>query len=211
MGLLDSKHIAIQLFNDLDYSRVFARRSYFILNCQMRIFKWTPFFDVKEESPIVLIWISFPNLRLHFFNTKVLFALGSIFGRPLKTDQATASRTRPSVARVLVEVNITKKYAKEVWVGSKTFKYLQKVKFEKVPYFCTHCKPHGHDLVDCFKLHSELKKTTNNSNGKETSRTLISLRRILFLLFRWTVSHPVLRRLVVFPLLILQVVRRWMV
>ncbi|KAI0494209.1 hypothetical protein KFK09_024340 [Dendrobium nobile] len=38
---------------------------------------------------------------------------GSIFGRPLQTDQATASRTRPSVARVLVEVDITKKHAKE--------------------------------------------------------------------------------------------------
>ncbi|KAI0519460.1 hypothetical protein KFK09_006908 [Dendrobium nobile] len=64
VGLLDSKHVAIQLSNDLDYSRV-------------------------------------------------LHALGSIFGRPLQTDQATASRTGPSVARVLVEMDITKKHAKE--------------------------------------------------------------------------------------------------
>ncbi|KAI0493470.1 hypothetical protein KFK09_023588 [Dendrobium nobile] len=109
IGLLDSRHIAIQLSNDLDYSRIFARRSYFIFNCQMRILKWMPFFDIKEESPIVPIWISFPDLRLHFFNSKVLHALGSIFGRPLQIDQATASRTRPSVAIILVEVDITKK------------------------------------------------------------------------------------------------------
>ncbi|PKU84885.1 hypothetical protein MA16_Dca024074 [Dendrobium catenatum] len=63
VGLLDSRHVAIQLSNDLDYSRVFARRSYFIHNCQMRILKWTPFFDIKEESPFVPIWVSFPNLR----------------------------------------------------------------------------------------------------------------------------------------------------
>ncbi|XP_020675110.2 uncharacterized protein LOC110094257 [Dendrobium catenatum] len=75
VGLLDSKHVAIQLSNDLDYSRIFARRSYFIFNCHMRILKWTPFFDVKEESPIVPIWVSFLNLRLHFFNPKVLHAL----------------------------------------------------------------------------------------------------------------------------------------
>ncbi|PKU60352.1 hypothetical protein MA16_Dca027700 [Dendrobium catenatum] len=165
VGLLDSKHVAIQFLNDLDYSRIFARRSYFILNCQMRILKWTPFFDVKEESPIVSIWISFPNLRLHFFNPKVLHALGSIFGCPLQTDQATASRTRPSVVRVLVEVDITKKHAKEVWVGSKDLGYLQKVEFEKILDFCVHCKAHGHSVSKCFILHPKLKKTSNNSTG----------------------------------------------
>ncbi|PKU68121.1 hypothetical protein MA16_Dca022177 [Dendrobium catenatum] len=82
----------------------------------MRILKWTPFFDIKEESPIVPIWISFSNLHIHFFNQKVLHALGLIFERPLQTDQATASRTRPFVARILVEVDISKKHPKEIWV-----------------------------------------------------------------------------------------------
>ncbi|PKU79417.1 hypothetical protein MA16_Dca000762 [Dendrobium catenatum] len=165
IGLLDSRHVAIQLSNDLDYSIIFARRSYFTHNCQMRILKWTPFFDIKEESPIVPIWISFPNLRLHFFNPKVLHALGSIFGRPLQTDQATASRKRPSVARILVEVDITKKHSKEIWVGSKAFGYMQKVEFEKVSEFCPHCKIHGHALTECFKLHPELKKHSLQTTG----------------------------------------------
>ncbi|KAI0531018.1 hypothetical protein KFK09_000567 [Dendrobium nobile] len=165
VGLLDARHVAIQLSNDLDYSRVFARRSYFILNCQMRVLKWTPFFDIKEESPIVPIWISFPNLRLLFFNSKVLHALGSIFGRPLQTDQATASKTRPSVARVLVEVDISRIHPKEVWVGSKAYGYMQKAEFEKVPEFCNHCKIHGHAVSDCFKLNPELKKSAVHPIG----------------------------------------------
>ncbi|PKU80185.1 hypothetical protein MA16_Dca011930 [Dendrobium catenatum] len=132
----------------------------------MRVLKWTPFFDVKEESPIVPIWISFPNLRLHFFNPKVLHALGLIFGRPLQTDQATAARTRPSVARILVEVDISKKHPKEVWVGSKAFGYLQKVEFEKTPDFCQNCKIHGHSVNECFKLHPHLKKiVVQNKEG----------------------------------------------
>ncbi|KAL0926253.1 hypothetical protein M5K25_002467 [Dendrobium thyrsiflorum] len=160
IGLLDARHVSIQLSNDLDYSRIFARRSYYILNCQMRLLKWTPFFDVIEESPI----ISFPNLRLHFFNAHVLHALGSIFGRPLKTDQATASRSRPSVARILVEVDITKKHPKEVWLGSENSGYLQKVEFENVPDFCMHCKIHGHSINDCFVAHPQLRK--NNMTSK---------------------------------------------
>ncbi|KAI0527418.1 hypothetical protein KFK09_003018 [Dendrobium nobile] len=109
-----------------------------------------------------------PNLdaiRAFFGNLKlsVLHALGLIFGWPLQTDQATASRTRPSVAQVLVEVDITKKHAKKVLVGSKAFGYLQKVEFKKVPDFCNHCKAHGHAVSECFKLHHELKKVSNNS------------------------------------------------
>ncbi|KAI0513576.1 hypothetical protein KFK09_009601 [Dendrobium nobile] len=169
VGLLNFRHVAIQLSNDLDYSRVFARISYFISNCQMRILKWMPFFDVHEESPIVSIWISFPNLRLHFFNPQVLHVFGSIFGRPLQTDQVTESRTRPSVARVLVEVDISKKHPKEVWVGLKAFGYLQKVEFEKVSDFCSHCKIHSHAISNCFKLHPELKKSSKPSVEKVDS------------------------------------------
>ncbi|KAI0531186.1 hypothetical protein KFK09_000739 [Dendrobium nobile] len=131
----------------------------------MHVLKWTPFFDIKEESPIVPIWISFPNLRLHFFNSKVLHALGSIFGRPLQTDQATASKTRPCVARVLVEVDISKKHPKEVWVGSKAYGYMQKAEFEKVPEFCNHCKMHGHAIAECFKLNPDLKKNVVQPSG----------------------------------------------
>ncbi|KAL0906074.1 hypothetical protein M5K25_024536 [Dendrobium thyrsiflorum] len=175
IGLLDARHVSIQLTNDLDYSRVFARRSYFVNNCQMRILKWTPFFDIRQESPIVPIWISFPNLRLHFFNPKVLHALGSLFGRPLQTDQATAARTRPSVARVLVEVDITKKHAKEVWVGSKAYGYLQKVDFENIPDFCSHCKMHGHASTVCFKLHPGLKKAPKPTEEEDVPSSEIGL------------------------------------
>ncbi|KAL0924110.1 hypothetical protein M5K25_004918 [Dendrobium thyrsiflorum] len=117
-GLLDPRHIAIQLNNDLDYSRIFARRTYYIMGCQMRLLKWTPDFDVREESPIVPVWVCFPNLRLHFFNNQVLFALASFFGRPLQTDQATSNLSRPSVARVLVELDVSKKFPKKIWIGS---------------------------------------------------------------------------------------------
>ncbi|KAI0503566.1 hypothetical protein KFK09_014500 [Dendrobium nobile] len=123
---LVGKHVAIQLSNDLDYSRIFSKPSYYIQSCQMRLLKWTPDFDVRHESPIVPIWVSFPNLRLHFFNSQILFGLASILGRPLQMDQATASVSRPSVARVLVEVDISKKYPNEIWLGSKLNEYFQK-------------------------------------------------------------------------------------
>ncbi|PKU75422.1 hypothetical protein MA16_Dca026151 [Dendrobium catenatum] len=87
----------------------------------MRLLKWTPDFDVREESPIA------------------------------PTDQATASVSRPSVARVLVELDVSKKYPIEIWIGSEVKGYFQKVELENLPIFCSFCKMHGHAVNECFK------------------------------------------------------------
>lgn len=71
----------------------------------MRLLKWNLDFDVKEESPIYLVWISFQNLRLHLFSSQILFALAVIFGRPLQMDQTTAYVSHFSMSRVLVETD----------------------------------------------------------------------------------------------------------
>ncbi|PKU82763.1 hypothetical protein MA16_Dca015160 [Dendrobium catenatum] len=130
----------------------------------MRLLKWSPDFDVREESPIAPVWIDFPNLRLHFFNSHILFGLASIFGRPLQTDQATASLSRPSVARVLVELDVTKKHPQEIWLGSEMNGYFQKVEIENLSIFYSHYKMHGHAIKECFRLHPNLRKEKSGQN-----------------------------------------------
>ncbi|KAL0908343.1 hypothetical protein M5K25_022832 [Dendrobium thyrsiflorum] len=115
--VLDQSHVLIKLSNDLDYSRVFCHRSYLVNNCFMKLTKWTPLLDVNVESPMIPIWVSFPNLRPHLFSPRILHALGSMFGRPLKVDNATSVGSRPSLAHVLVELDIFKNYPKQIWLG----------------------------------------------------------------------------------------------
>ncbi|PKU68900.1 hypothetical protein MA16_Dca010644 [Dendrobium catenatum] len=43
-----------------------------------------------------------------FFSPLILHALGSLFGKSLKTDNVTTVGSRPFVARVLVKLDITK-------------------------------------------------------------------------------------------------------
>ncbi|PKU72689.1 hypothetical protein MA16_Dca017700 [Dendrobium catenatum] len=132
----------------------------------MRLLKWSMDFDIHAESPICLVWLSLPNLRIHFFDIKILQAIGSLFGRPLQVDQATTNKTRPSVARILVEIDITKEYPKEIWLGSDSCGYSQKVEFDKFPIFCSDCKLHGHDINSCFVLNPELKGNSKNYSPK---------------------------------------------
>ncbi|XP_028550843.1 uncharacterized protein LOC114579665 [Dendrobium catenatum] len=142
--VLDSTHVLIKLENDLDYCRIFCHRSYLVFNCYMKITKWTPTLDIGVESPIIPIWISFPHLRPHFFAPRILFGLGELFGKPLKIDEATSVGSRPSIARVLVEIDITKNYPKQVWLGSDLLGYAQEVVFDDFPHFCGVCKKLGH-------------------------------------------------------------------
>ncbi|KAL0926278.1 hypothetical protein M5K25_002494 [Dendrobium thyrsiflorum] len=154
--VLNAKNVLIKLMDYLDYCRVFAHRSYFINNCYMRLIKWSPSFDVDVESPVVPIWVSFPNLRPHLFSPRILLGLGSIIGRPLKIAQATSVGSRPSVARILVELDVSKQHPDKVWVGPNNMGYVQSVVLENVPSYCLHCKALSHSNADCMVLHLHL-------------------------------------------------------
>ncbi|XP_020696925.1 uncharacterized protein LOC110109999 [Dendrobium catenatum] len=156
--ILNPNNVLIKLANDLDYGRIFAHRSYFIFGCFMKIIKWNPYLDLSEESPIVPVWLSFPELHPHLFSPRILFGLGSIFGRPIQSDNNTAVGSRPFVARILVEMDISKSHPHSVWLGPDSLCYIQKVVMEGLPSFCSHCKEVGHKNSDCVKLHPLLRK-----------------------------------------------------
>ncbi|PKU61924.1 hypothetical protein MA16_Dca017257 [Dendrobium catenatum] len=137
--VLNHRNVLIKLVNDFDYCRMFSHRSYFVKNCLMKVVKWSPNLDIEVESPIVPIWVSFPFLRPHLFSPRILSGLGSLFGKPLKSDMATASGSRPSMARIMVELDVTKNYPDKIWVGSVETGYVQSVVFEDIPLFCMHC------------------------------------------------------------------------
>ncbi|KAL0911827.1 hypothetical protein M5K25_017749 [Dendrobium thyrsiflorum] len=92
VSLLDARHIFINLSNDLDYNRIFLKRSYYVRNCQLRILKWSTDFDIHAESPICPVWLSLSNLRMHFFDIKMLQAIGSLFGRPLQSKEVKSNQ-----------------------------------------------------------------------------------------------------------------------
>ncbi|KAL0929158.1 hypothetical protein M5K25_001102 [Dendrobium thyrsiflorum] len=81
-------------------------------------------------------------------------SLGSLFGRPLRKE--TFNGTRPSVACILVELDVTKRYPDQVWLGSETIGYIQCMEMEEFSSYCSHCKVLGHSKVECPILHPHL-------------------------------------------------------
>ena len=79
-----------------------------MVGCPMRVFKWSTSFHVDRESSLAPVWFNLAKLPVHLFDKQCLFQIVSCLGRPLFIDSATANLTRPSVARVCVEVDLLK-------------------------------------------------------------------------------------------------------
>lgn len=76
-----------------------------------------PDFCLDPKPPIVPVWVSFEHFSIHLFQKSPLLSLADLIGKPLKVNAATQSLSRPSVARVCVEINLLKPLAKRIWIG----------------------------------------------------------------------------------------------
>ncbi|KAH0455190.1 hypothetical protein IEQ34_015222 [Dendrobium chrysotoxum] len=124
--------------------------NYYINNCQIR-------------SPIILVWISFPNLRLHLFNPQVShMSLFQFLVAHLKL-----TKPLPHVHHILLLLEcllnwiLPKKYPKEIW---KIFLFI-----------CNHCNIHCHASTECFILLPHLRKEKTKDIGNSMPLNVLSI------------------------------------
>lgn len=116
LGHLDVKHILIRVNHEADFQRLWIKDQSYLGRFPMRVFKWSPDFRPDFESSIVLVWFSLLGLPIHLFHKSTLFSIANLIGRPIMIDQPTAALSRPSVARVCIEIDLKKLLPKRVWV-----------------------------------------------------------------------------------------------
>ncbi|XP_071905711.1 uncharacterized protein [Coffea arabica] len=157
IGLLDSKHILLRPSVEEDYTRLWCRKSWYIGKFHMSLSKWTIDFKPGAESSIAPVWVNFPGLPLPFFEKQFLLKLGNLLGRPLKVDKATAALKRPSVARILLEVDVLNSPRSRIWIGDDQWGFWQKIEYEEYPSYCGFCSSIGHVESTCHQKHPELR------------------------------------------------------
>ncbi|KAL0296084.1 UNVERIFIED_CONTAM: hypothetical protein Sradi_6660500 [Sesamum radiatum] len=177
VGIINLKHVLIQLSNEEDFSRLWLRDDWQFDSFHMRVFKWTPKFNPQIESPIAPAWIKLPELPCHLFEKRALFGLASLIGKPLRMDEATTDLSRPSLARVCVEIDLTAPRIPAIFIEVDDFTLRQPIIYENCPQYCTFCKHLGHDQANCLSKNKgdSTKQTTlsfkdtNERKGKETN------------------------------------------
>ncbi|KAG5606122.1 hypothetical protein H5410_027614 [Solanum commersonii] len=170
----NSRHIYIDLDNEADHISVWKKMRIFIVDHLMKLQVWTLTFKPTEETPIVPIWITLPELPWYCYYMDILTPLLSPIGKALYLDSTTMQKTRGSVAKVTVQIDITKERPQHVWLGfSEKDPFLGKwqiIEFEDVPPYCLYCKHQGHILGECptKERDEEIKKRKkqNQDQGK---------------------------------------------
>ncbi|KAL0405076.1 UNVERIFIED_CONTAM: hypothetical protein Sradi_2148400 [Sesamum radiatum] len=116
----------------------------------MRVFKWSPTFIPDQESSVVPVWVSFPDLPAHLFRKDALHSIAKFVGVPLQIADSTFSRPMLSRARICIEIDLLKPLVKEfdLQINGRTF--VQKVEYEQVPQYCSLCKHVGHQDSECY-------------------------------------------------------------
>ena len=177
----NSRHVYIDLDNELDYNMVWTKQRMNIAGQVMRIQAWTPTFKPDEETPLVPIWISLPELPWHCYNKEFITSLLSPIGRVLYLDSASINKTRGSQARVKVQVDLTKERPSHIWMGYMgediTDGRWQKIDYDNIPDYCFYCKHQGHKEVSCIikqrdEENKKRKEMEKNKAGKDNGQNV---------------------------------------
>ncbi|KAL0415060.1 UNVERIFIED_CONTAM: hypothetical protein Slati_3337900 [Sesamum latifolium] len=159
VGAINLKHVLIQLSHEEDCYRLWLRGEWLFDNYRMRVFKWSPTFNSHIESPIAPVWIKFPELPCHLLEKNALFGIASLIGKPFRMDEPLADLSRPSMARVCVELDLTAPRIPAIFLEVDDLTIRQSVIYENCPLYCSQCK---HLETTCL----------NKSRGEQVKSTL---------------------------------------
>lgn len=87
--------------------------------------------------------------------------IASAVGTPLVIDTATSKRIFGHYARVLVDMDFSKKLFHEIMVKREGFSFCVAVAYEWLPNFCTHCQNLGHDVTTFRWLYPKKENIVN--------------------------------------------------
>ncbi|VFQ80828.1 unnamed protein product [Cuscuta campestris] len=147
----------------LDFLRCLLQKYWKINGFNLKVFRWTHDFDPNADSPLIPVWIGLEGLPIHLFDSLALYSIGNLLGKPLKTDSATATLSRPSVARICVEIDTSKDLPRCVWIHLGELTFLQPISYEDLPDYCPSCKSLGHKNCKKKNENSRWVKTEGRS------------------------------------------------
>ncbi|CAH9095075.1 unnamed protein product, partial [Cuscuta epithymum] len=170
LGLLEKKHVLIRFDLEEDYIRCWNRQVWDIHGNVMRVTKWSPDFRPNVESPIVPVWLTLEGLPIHFHDKRAMFAIAGLIGKPLKLDIATTTLARPSLARVCVELDLTKEMPSKIWIQAGKTGFTQSIVYENRPHYCLSCLHLGHISSKCPKNGQEVREFGMIDGGRPVQK-----------------------------------------
>ncbi|KAG5568150.1 hypothetical protein H5410_064835 [Solanum commersonii] len=129
------------------------------------------YIDLDNEANHIYVWTKqkmfIAELPWHCHYMDILTPLLSPIGKALYLDSATVQKTRSSVAKVRVQIDLTKERPQHVWLGfsekDPNLGKWQVIEYQDVPSYCIYCKHQGHMIGKC----SQKEKDEETKKNKE--------------------------------------------
>ena len=151
---LGNKYFEFSFTSEIDLRVVWARGTINLKSGVLRLFEWKKDFNMhKQRNTHAHVWIRLIELPQEYWMEQTLREIASAVGTPLLIDNATPKRIFGHYARVLVDMDLSKKLFHEIMVEREGFSFNVEVAFEWLPYFCTHCQNIGHNVSSCRWLY----------------------------------------------------------
>lgn len=117
IGVYDNFNIFLDFTNEEDFHTVWYTRVIEIEEQQMWLQRWSPDFKPEEDLPIAPVWVLLPGLPFHMHIWHYVKQVVSSIGIPLEMDLATRGRTRTSMTKARIEIDLLKPQLENAHVG----------------------------------------------------------------------------------------------
>jgi hypothetical protein len=125
----------------------------------LRFSQWTKDFKLlTQKQTHVSLWIRLVELPQEYWRERTLKEIASAVGTPIDIDGPTRNRTFGHYARILVDIDLSKKAYDEVLVEREGYAFKVEIQYERRPLFCHHCYSIGHNITTCRWLHPQAAK-----------------------------------------------------
>ncbi|KAL7240588.1 hypothetical protein ACSBR2_006279 [Camellia fascicularis] len=133
---LGSNYFLFKFAEKEDYTKVYTRGPWVIMDHYRTVRRWEPNFKPSEAlETTTAIWVRFPELPIEYYQEKVLYAIVKSIGKPLKIDWTTAMATRGKFARICVEMDLTKPLKPKFILEGRYYN----IEYESLHSFCFLC------------------------------------------------------------------------
>ncbi|KAJ6353314.1 hypothetical protein OIU76_002350 [Salix suchowensis] len=153
MQVHESGWIVYKFQSELEKMNVLRGGPYLVYGRPLMLKEMPEYFDFSSTAMTTLpVWVKLPNLPLKCWSSTCLSKIASALGKPVQCDMLTASMTRLSYARILVEINLAEDLPQFInFCLPNGAMHAQAIVYETLPKFCAHCKVIGHLVESCSK------------------------------------------------------------
>ena len=153
-----------------DYKKIWAAGTVNLKPGLLRFSQWIEGFKLlAQKQTHVSLWICLMELPQEYWRERTLKEIASAVGTPIDIDGPTRNRSFGHYARILVDIDLSKKAYDEVLVERDSFAFMVEIQYERRPLFCHHCYSIGHNITTCRWLQPQAVKEKMD-RGKQLAK-----------------------------------------